>query len=70
MLFRSGSRKKIGAVFTRMREKGFTDEQLSAVYTPIGLDLGGETPEEIAVSILSEILMAKNGRGGGHLSRG
>lgn len=64
-----GSRKKIGSVFARMREKGFTDEQLSAVYTPIGLDLGGETPEEIAVSILSEILMVKNGRGGGHLSR-
>lgn len=65
-----GSRKKIGSVFARMREKGFTDKQLSAVYTPIGLDLGGETPEEIAVSILSEILMVKNGRGGGHLSRG
>lgn len=64
-----GSRKKIGALFARMRERGFADEQLSAVYTPIGLDLGGETPEEIAVSILSEILMVKNGRGGGHLSR-
>ena len=64
-----GSRKKIGALFARMRDRGFTDEQLSAVYTPIGLDLGGETPEEIAVSILSEILMVKYGRGGGHLSR-
>lgn len=64
-----GSRKKIGAVFERMRKRGFTDEQLSAVYTPIGLDLGGETPEEIAVSILSEILVVKNGRTGEHLSR-
>lgn len=65
-----GSRKKIGALFARLRERGFTDEQLSAVYTPIGLDLGGETPGEISISIISEILMVKNGRTGGHLARG
>ena len=47
-------------------DRGFTDKQLEKVYTPIGLDIGGETPEEIAVSIIAEVLMIKNGRTGTH----
>lgn len=61
-----GSSKKIHALFEKLNSKGITMEQLESVYTPIGLDLGGETPEEIAVSIISEILMLKNGRDGNH----
>ena len=61
-----GSSKKIKALFEKLSGKGVTMEQLEAVYTPIGLDLGGETPEEIALSIMSEILMIKNGRDGSH----
>lgn len=57
-----GSKKKIGELFSRLRQAGVSRELLDTVYTPIGLDLGGETPEEIAVGILAEILKVKNRR--------
>ena len=56
-----GSRRKMEALFTMLREQGVTEAQLAAVHTPIGLDLGGETPPEIAIAILAEILQVKNG---------
>ena len=62
-----GGPKKINALFAKLREKGVKQEKLDNVYAPVGLDLGGETPEEIAFSIMSEVLMKKNGRTGGHL---
>lgn len=61
-----GSSKKKQALFEKMQEKGFSEEELRKVYTPIGLNLGGETPEEIAISIIAEILMIKNCRDGEH----
>ena len=39
-------------------------EALEAVHTPIGIDIGAETPEEIAVSILSEIILERRGGSG------
>ncbi len=45
-------------------EKGISREQLSRVYSPIGMDIGAETPEEIAVSIMAEILAVKKGASG------
>ncbi|WP_434309442.1 XdhC family protein [Hominifimenecus sp. rT4P-3] len=59
-----GSRKKVQAVYDRLKGEGVSEQVLSTVYSPIGLDIGGETPEEIAVSILAEMLMVKNGRTG------
>ena len=56
------SRRKIQSLFSQLRQRGFTDEQLSFVHTPIGLDLGGETPQELAVGILAELLLVKNGK--------
>ena len=44
------------------KAEGITAEQLDAVHSPIGLSLGGETPEEIAVSILAELLMIRYGK--------
>ncbi len=61
-----GSTKKIQILFAHLKEKGVSEKELDKVYTPIGLDIGGETPEEIAVSIIAEILMVKNGRTGTH----
>jgi len=51
------SRKKAQAVFTDLRnEKGITFDQLKKVKTPAGLDLGAKLPEEVAISILAEII--------------
>ena len=54
------SRRKIVSLFSQLTERGFSKQQLDSVHTPIGLDLGGETPEELAVGILAQILLVKN----------
>jgi xanthine dehydrogenase accessory factor len=51
-----GSRRKIRHIFGQMRRKGFSSRRLKDVYTPIGLDIGAETPEEIAVAIAAELI--------------
>jgi xanthine dehydrogenase accessory factor len=42
-------------------------EQLRRVHAPVGLDLGGRTPEETALSIIAEVISVKNGRSGASL---
>jgi xanthine dehydrogenase accessory factor len=56
-----GSQKKVSRVFHAMREKGISEEKLSAVRAPVGLDIGGEGPYEIAVSIAAELIAAARG---------
>jgi len=57
-----GSAKKIKSIFTQlMEENGFTQNELEKIHTPIGLEIFAETPEEIAISIASEIIKVKNG---------
>lgn len=51
-----GSRTKWEKFKARYKAKGFTDEQIARVKTPIGLDIGSETPFEIAVSIVAELI--------------
>ena len=51
-----GSRRKIKTLMTKLKEEGFEDGELAQVHTPIGLDISAETPAEIAVSILAEII--------------
>jgi xanthine dehydrogenase accessory factor len=65
-----GSRRKVQLVFTALREAGTTDEQLAAVYAPIGLDLGADAPAEIAISVLAEVLMVLRHRSGKSLRAG
>ena len=62
-----GSRRKVKAIYEKLEEAGFDPEQMRSIHSPIGLDLGGETPEELAVAIVGEILAVKNGRKGGFL---
>ena len=62
-----GSRRKIEALYEKLMAAGVTEKQLAAVHAPIGLALGGEAPEEIAVAILAEILMTKYGKRRGEL---
>ena len=59
-----GSKRKVTVFVQRLREELGSDLDLSALYTPVGLDLGGSTPEEIAVSITAEILALRYGKTG------
>jgi len=56
-----GSQSKNKAVYEHLLEKNFTMEDLSRVYSPIGLRIKAQTPEEIAVSILAEMIGVKRG---------
>ena len=60
-----GSRRKTVAVFAKLREMGYTDNDLARITTPIGLDIKAETPAEIAVSVAAQLILirAENGRG-------
>jgi xanthine dehydrogenase accessory factor len=53
------SRKRARLVLDYLRMQGFTDEDLARVRAPAGLDLGARTPEEIALSIISEIVLVR-----------
>jgi xanthine dehydrogenase accessory factor len=56
-----GSRKKIKYVFDILKKKGFKKAQLDKVHTPVGLDIGAETPEEIAVAIAAQLVQENRG---------
>lgn len=62
-----GSRKKIAGLFEYMRGRGVPDSLLDTVFTPIGLDIGGETPEEIALAIMAEVQATRYGKSCRHL---
>jgi len=55
-----GSKRRTAAVLQHMQDEGFDREELDRVRTPIGLDIGAESPEEIAVAIVAEVLMLQN----------
>jgi xanthine dehydrogenase accessory factor len=57
-----GSRRKKAMIYERLLEEGFTRKDLDGVHSPIGLDIGAETPEEIAVSIVAELIKVRSGR--------
>ncbi|OHD77818.1 MAG: molybdenum hydroxylase, partial [Spirochaetes bacterium RIFOXYC1_FULL_54_7] len=63
-----GSRRKVRVLLDKLRAEGFTKEELDRIRAPIGLDLGAETPEEIAVSIIAEIMAVVAGRDAAPLS--
>jgi xanthine dehydrogenase accessory factor len=54
-----GSKKKVASTFAHLREKGISPQQLSRVHAPIGIEIYGQTPEEIAVSIIAEIIAVR-----------
>ncbi|MEU9827546.1 XdhC family protein [Micromonospora chersina] len=64
-----GSRRTAEDRRRRLREAGVTETALARLHAPIGLDLGGQTPEETAVSIAAEIVAVRRGGGGAPLSR-
>ena len=57
-----GSRAKIARLYARLGEDGLDGSRLAHVHAPIGLDLGAVSPEEIAVSIVAELIAHRRGR--------
>lgn len=57
-----GSRRKTQLVYEALLKAGFSREDLQRVHAPIGLPIGGETPQEIAVSILAEMIQVRSRR--------
>lgn len=55
-----GSKNKVRFMMDKLVSEGIDPKELDRVYAPIGLKLGGNTPSEIAVSILAEIMLVKN----------
>jgi len=58
-----GSAKKVHGLFEGLRREGVTEERLAAVHAPVGVPIGSHTPEEIAISIVAEMIGIRNGRG-------
>jgi xanthine dehydrogenase accessory factor len=56
-----GSRRKRDMIYEALRKEGVSQESLDRVHSPIGLDIGAQTPEEIAVSIVAELIQVRAG---------
>jgi len=63
-----GSRRRGAAILDLLREDGVPEDQLARVRVPIGLDLGGESAAEIALSVIAEVVAVMRGRSGGAMS--
>jgi xanthine dehydrogenase accessory factor len=59
-----GSRRKVLRVFDEIKASGVDESLFARVHAPIGLDIGADSPEQIAVSIMAEILIVLRGRSG------
>jgi len=57
-----GSKAKVKRIFDMLREEGVAPDTLRPVHAPIGLDIGAITPQEIAVSIVAELIAVKHGK--------
>jgi len=55
-----GGKPKIQSIFTMLRNAGISEEALQTVYTPIGLNIGGQTPEHIAIGVIAQIMAYLN----------
>ncbi|HQR67766.1 MAG TPA: XdhC/CoxI family protein [Thermoanaerobaculia bacterium] len=60
-----GSRAKRKALFDDLRAEGWREEEFARIQSPIGLDIGAESPEEIAIAIVAELIKTRRGGSGG-----
>ncbi len=65
-----GSRRKTSMIYRRLLQQGVPLERIKEVHSPIGLNIGALEPEELAVSIMSEIIMVRRGGDGGQMQMG
>jgi len=56
-----GSRRKRDIIYEKLLEEGFSREDLERVHSPVGIDIGAQTPEEIAVSIVAQLIQVRAG---------
>lgn len=63
-----GSRGTHAKRVARLHDAGFSDADIARIHSPVGLNLGAATPEEIAIAILAEIVAVRRGRNAGSLS--
>jgi len=63
-----GSRRHTGNLLDELRAAGVSDRSLARVHTPVGLDLGAQTPEEIALAAIAQIVAVRRGRSGSPLA--
>lgn len=54
-----GSRRKAAVTYRSLMDAGVSEDKVKMVHTPVGIDIGAETPEEIAVSVMAEIIKAR-----------
>ena len=59
-----GSKRKVKTIFAQLHGEGAAESALAGIHTPIGLDIGSDTPAEIALSIMAEILLVLRGGSG------
>jgi len=64
-----GSRRRVRATYVQLVEEGFGRELIERIHAPVGLDIGAETPEEIAVAVAAELIMLHRGGTGGSLKQ-
>lgn len=65
-----GSRRRVNGMIQQLLDEGYKKEDLDKINTPIGLHIGAVTPEEIAISIIAEIIsVRRNGREGNKISK-
>lgn len=58
-----GSRRRVKLIFDNLQKEGYLEKEIERVYAPIGLDIGAQTPEEIALCIIGEIVnIRRNGK--------
>lgn len=62
-----GSRRRVRATYVQLLDEGFDRAQLDRIHAPVGLDVGAETPEEIAVSVAAELVKVRRGGTGASL---
>jgi xanthine dehydrogenase accessory factor len=65
-----GSKRRWKMTVDKLKEMGVSADKIARVHSPIGLELQAETPEEIAVSIMAEILMLRGGGTGKQMAGG
>ncbi|MBB1198934.1 XdhC family protein [Enterobacteriaceae bacterium 89] len=63
------SRRKVQVFLRQMRENGVPESDLNRLRAPVGVDIGAETPNEIAISVLAELLQVKNHAPGGLMTQ-